>query len=99
MVRNVAIFLAYFALFLQFSLVASPLAGVHPLAAVFALGARTPDQSADIKHDIRDVATCLVLPKQKLHITHASHVSHGARHAEHVAEWQEGAVETSTQSA
>ena len=45
MVHNLAIFLAYFALFLQFSLVASPLAGVHPLAAVFALGARTPDQS------------------------------------------------------
>ena len=55
MVHNVAIFLAYFALFLQFSLVASPLAGLHPLAAVFALGARTPDQSDDIKHDIRDM--------------------------------------------
>ena len=45
------------------------------------------------------MATYLVLPKQKLHITHASHVSHGARHAEHVAEWQEGAVETFTQHA
>ena len=50
MVYNLAIFLAYFALFLQFSPVASPLAGLHPTAAVFALRAGTPDQSTLIKH-------------------------------------------------
>ena len=99
MVYNLAIFLAYFALFLQFSPVASPLAGLHPMAAVFALGTRTPDQSAHIKHHIGHVTSYSVLPKQRLHITHALHVSHGARHAEHVAEEQEGYAETSTQSA
>ena len=67
-------------------MVASPLACLHPMVAVFALRARTPDQSAHIKHDIGHVTTYWVLPKQRLHITHASHVSHGARHAEHVAE-------------
>ena len=86
MVYNLAIFLAYFALFLQFSVVASPPAGLHPMAAVFALGTRAPDQSAHIKHHIGHVTTYWVLPKQRLHITHALHVSHGARHAEHVAE-------------
>ena len=35
-----------------------------------------------------------VLPKHQGHMTHALHLSHGARHAEHVAERQEGKVDT-----
>ena len=79
MVYNLAISLAYFALFLQFSVVASPLAGLHPTAAVFALRARAPDQSAHIKHHIGHVTSDNLLGAAEAEAAHHTRVTRVTR--------------------